>query len=95
MDTTDTTFTQSNLSVSSAVLKPAFPSMNKHAPASARAKPKPDHCAVMIAMKKKKKDLHQNTELEAAPSMKTSVSRSIKLRKNGIGWTPSSGRSCH
>ena len=50
---THTTFTQSNLSVSSAVVNPLFSNISKRAresfAASASAKQKPVHCAAMIA----------------------------------------------
>ena len=66
---THTTVTQSNLSVSSAVVNPPFSSMSKRAgesfAASASAAQKPAHCAAMIA--RKTNDTNADMDFHAVP----------------------------
>ena len=66
---TRTTFTQSNLSVSSAVVNPSISNMSKRAgesfAASARAKQKPVHCTSMIA--RKLNDKNADMDYHAVP----------------------------
>ena len=99
---THTTFSQSNLSFSSAVVNPSFSSMSKRArdsfATSASANQKSVHCTVMIARKLArrmptwaiKQYFHQNTKLEATPSVKICVGQIVKDSTN---TTPGASRS--
>ena len=80
---THTTFSTSNLGVSSAVVNLSFSSINKRAgecfTASASAKQKPVQCTTVIASKLNHKDADMNchaarTKLEATPCVKNCVS---------------------